>query len=72
MAVAANKIGTITSRFDNFVGTTLAVRKLSDSAGSSIAVDLDFSHDKVTDGVGDRRSGLIGALAMKGATLFGQ
>jgi hypothetical protein len=69
MAVAANEIGTEASRLDDFVGTMLAVGELSNGAGSSIAVNLDFSHDKIVDGIRDRGSGLIGALAMKGATV---
>jgi hypothetical protein len=72
MAVATNKRGTEARRLDDFVGTTLAVGKLSNGAGSSITVNLDFSHDKVAGGIRDRGSGLIGALAMKGVTFFGQ
>jgi hypothetical protein len=48
------------------------VGELGNGAGSSVAVDLDLSHDQVTDGIGDRRSGLIGSLAMNGTTLFGE
>jgi hypothetical protein len=33
---------------------------------------LDLSHDQVTDGIGDGRSGLIGSLVMNGTTLFGE
>jgi hypothetical protein len=44
MAVAANKISSKTSSFDNFIRATLAIGKFSDSTGGSITVDLDLGH----------------------------
>jgi hypothetical protein len=44
MAMATDKVGAKTSRFDNFIGPTLTIGKFSNSAGGSIAVDLDLGH----------------------------
>ena len=44
-------LGMKPSRFNNFVGTTFAIGKLSNSAGSGVAFDLDLSHDKITNNI---------------------
>jgi hypothetical protein len=44
MAMATDEVGAETSRFDNFIGPTLMIGKFSNSAGGSIAVDLDLGH----------------------------
>jgi hypothetical protein len=44
MAMATDEVGAETSRFDNFIGPTLTIGKFSNSAGGSIAVDLDLGH----------------------------
>jgi hypothetical protein len=51
MSMAMDKMCSITSDFNNLVGSTLAVGELSDSASANggIAVDLDICHNKVTN-----------------------
>jgi hypothetical protein len=45
MAVTTDEISTEASRLDDLVRATFAVGELGNGAGSSVAVDLDLSHD---------------------------
>ena len=72
VAMAADKVGTEPSRFDDFIRATFTISEFSNSSGRGVAVNLDFSHDKVADSKGDRRAGGIGALAMDGTAFFGK
>jgi len=72
MAVATNKIGTVTGRFNDFIRATFAIGEFSDGAGGSVTVDLDSSHDEVTDGVGSRRARFVGTFTMDGAAFFSE
>jgi hypothetical protein len=69
MAVTADKTRAEASGFNNFIRTTLAVGEFYNCARRSIVVDLNFSHDKITDGAGNGRAGLVGAT-MDGRTLI--
>jgi hypothetical protein len=56
MAVTVDKIGTKTSRADNFIGSAFATRDFGNNTSGGITVDLDTSHDKIADSKGKRRA----------------
>jgi hypothetical protein len=72
MAMTTNKIGAETSRFDNFVGPTFAISELSNCSGSSIAVNLNTSHDKIANSEINGVTGFVGALAVDGTAFFSE
>jgi hypothetical protein len=70
MAVTANQISTKTSRFDNFIRTTFAISELSNCSRSGIAVDLNTSHDKITNSESNDITGFVGAFTVDGTAFF--
>jgi hypothetical protein len=57
MAMATDEVGAENSRFDNFIGPTLTIGKFSNSAGGSIAGDLNLGHYRKGIETDDRQLG---------------
>lgn len=57
----ADPVGIKTGGAYNFVWAVATVREFSNSAGGSVTVDLDTSHDKVANSKKKRVAGLVGA-----------
>lgn len=72
LAMAPDPLGTKPRSFNKLVRTMFAISKLGNSAGGGVIVDLDFSHDKITNSVGYRAMRLIGMFAVNGLMPFGQ
>jgi hypothetical protein len=72
MTMFANHVGAETSRFNDFVGATFAIGKLSNSSSSGVAINLDASHNKVANSKGNGGARGIGAFTMNSTTLFGK
>ena len=64
------KIGTETRRFDTFVGATFAISERSNCLGSSVTVNLNTSHDKITNSESNDIMGFVGAFTVDGTAFF--
>jgi len=72
VTVTANKIGTASSRTDDFIRATFAIGKFGDSASRSIAVDLNTSHNEIANFKTDLVVGFVGALTMDGTAFLSE
>jgi hypothetical protein len=72
VAVSANEVGTETSRLNNFVRATLAVGKFSDGSSSSVTVNLDGSHNEVTDSESNRGASGISTFSVNSTTFLSE
>jgi hypothetical protein len=70
--VKTDEVGTETGGFDDLIRAAFAVGEFRYGSSRGVAVDLDFSHDKVADCKGDRRSGGVGAFTMNSTAFLGE
>jgi hypothetical protein len=68
----ANHVGSETSRFNNLIRSTFAVSEFSNSSSSGITVNLDTSHNEITNSKGNRGARGVGTLTVDSTTLFSQ
>ena len=70
--VKTDKVGAKAGRFDDLVGSTFAAGEFGDGTSRSVAVDLDLSHDQVTNCEGCGGSGSVGTFAMNSVAFLSE
>jgi hypothetical protein len=70
--VATDKISAKPGSFNDFIRPAFAIRQFSNSAGGSVAVDLNTSHDKIADSKGNGGARFVGSFSVKSAAFFGE